>query len=106
MKLKELLIKLIEHYKSIVLLYSETGNYELLKLNHVDIGVCKCSHRIFGAYVYGSEWLTKVSPRTYWYRTSSPYDTVKDNVLCLEYRMERMQEILQGKYDINLEQEV
>lgn len=97
---KEILTKLIKKY---TLVLREIKNvrtygkvYKILRDNNCHIGICRAAEYNFNTWLYSKVWVKKEKNEygMYWYNCPYQVDTKKETIECLEYRINKMKEIL------------
>jgi len=100
MKKKEILTKLIRKY---TLVLREIKNvriyrkiYQILSDNNCHVGICCAAEYNFSTWLYSKVWVNKEKDEQgmYWYKCPFQADTKKEIIECLEYRINKMKEIL------------
>lgn len=96
MRKKEILTALIKVYtKALKKINNNEPIGSTLFKYHVGNGICHASHKNFGVNITLAKWVRKeINYSWYWYEC--PYDVKTRNrvIECLEYRLNKMKQIL------------
>lgn len=100
MTVKELLTKLLEHYKFAIPQIFIMD--DMLNLN-VAYGICYCAEKELGINTYNTNWIETVkqqlqSKYVHWHRMPSTADTIAQAKELVQARIDTMQDILDGKF--------
>ncbi len=96
---KELLKKLIAHYKKVIKLAQGKTNMQIKEIareNHVYFGICKASHNVFNKNIFDKKWVNSHCKfaSVWWFETVYHCKTKERSIKALQNRVDKMKEIL------------
>ena len=103
---KEVVEKIYEHYNGVLIFIKGPYSYkeavvikEYIKENNCHQGICYYARKVHGWRISETWWVKQFSEYGFWYEMPKYVFTVKDLIKTIEYRVERLKEILKSIID-------